>query len=499
MRCFSCCGDRHLEFECAHTFVYLIGIFCMVLAIHNATAVPWFALVTPATDAHPGTGKPRYGMESAPHWHALVGYRGVKLWPNPALFLGPHSALLSILLMAYAKWWIRYMLARDILKSVVGKRSSRSSDDGAEASSSASRRSDAEHQVPPAEISSAVETKVHRQGQIFGASFLLFVHAVPIVSSGRPGMPNLGPWRVWIGLCLSVVGALSVWADKGDAKHVCIPLGDIAFVIVQVIVFSEAIPEFFEAVSGVVSWIGFSTFATDLQSACEHMWCDRIDPDVGWKPQGGEAGNHPHPLSGHGPYSGFGWEAAVGPAICCVLLLWFGRVTRGLVFPKRLTREEQLSAAGSYHTLGADHSAASMSSYSGQDQMEWVGCAEMALQRFTSLLSSTPVAADVAWISAAIFLNIVTGWYILRVATEAEHSATCLEDYQIPGFSGDEIGDKPIYNAAAAETVEHGWVALIRSLRLYGICQMTNTVVLMFLGGDSLLSELRNQRMTVRK
>jgi len=326
---------------------------------------------------------------------------------------------------------------------------------------------------------------VFRERQVFGASFLLFAHAVPIVSSGLPGMPNLGPWRVWVGLCLSAVGALSVGADKGDAKDVCISLGHIAFVMVQVIVLSEAIPEFFEVVSGVVSWVGFSTFATDLEGACEHVWCDRIDPDAGWKPQGGEAGNHPHPLSGHGPYSGFAWGAAVGPAICCVLLLWFGRVTRGLLFPKQLTREEQLREVGSYHTVGADHSA-STSSYPGQDQMVGVSaqrtCAEMALQRFTFLLSSTPAAADVAWISAAIVPNIVTGWYILRVATEAAHFATCLEDYQVPGFSGDGFGDKPIYNAAGAETVEHGWAALIRALRLYGICQMINTVVLVFLG-----------------
>jgi hypothetical protein len=485
VRCFSCCGDRHLEFECGQTFVYLIGVFCAILAIHNATAVPWFALVTPATDAHPETGKPSYGMESAPNWHALVGYRGVKLWPDPALFLGPHAALLSILLMAYATWWVRYMLVRGMSKSVVGKRSSRPSDDAPETRSSASRRSDDEQHVAPAEISSAAVIQLHRERQVFGASFLLFAHAVPIVSAGRPGMPNLGTWRVWIGLCLSVVGGLSVYGDKGHVKYVCRPLGDIAFVIIQVVVLSEAIPEFFEVASGVVSWIGFSTFATDLEGTCEHMWCDRIDPDVGWIPQGGEAGNHPHPLSGHGPYSGFWWGAAVGPTICCVLLLWFGRVTQGVLFPKQPTREEQLRAVGNYHTVGGDHSA-SMSSIPGEGQIVRAAVrktnADVALERLDFLVSRTPAAADVVWISAAIVPNMITAWYIFRVATEAEKSTTCLEEYQIPGFSGDAIGDKPIYNNPAAEAVELGWTGLIHALRLYGICQVINTVVLMFLG-----------------
>ena len=336
IQCFSCCGDRHIEFECKNTIVYLIGVFCALLAIHNVTAVPWFALVAPATSANPDSGEPSYGMESAPNWHALLGYRGVKLWPDPALFLGPHAALLSILLMAYATWWVRYMQGRDLIKSVVGKRSSRHSDAereavsaereavSAEVSATPSRLSDAETEAA-AETTSTAVTELQWERQIFGASFLLFAHAVPVVSSGRPGMPNLGPVRVWLGLCFSFVGILSVYADKGDLNVLCRPFRGIAFVVVQIIVLSEAIPEFFEVAGGVFSWIGFSTFSIELEGTCERVWCDRIDPAVGWIPQGGEAGNHPHPLSGRGPYSGFSWGTVVGPTICGLLLLWFGR------------------------------------------------------------------------------------------------------------------------------------------------------------------------------
>lgn len=452
--CFSFCGDRHVEFSCKQTFVYLIGGICALLSFHNMTAVPWFVLTTPATNVDPETGSPRWGMESAPNWHALLGYRGAKLWPDPALFLGPHTALLSIVLIAYASWWVRYVPAHAMLKSVVQKASSQPAEpeklfsradtvfvgqdgkvrrtestkdvydvewflydlvdgcldlpfnfaDGArdcqadvdrplydktsgnligitihennrvgtrmETKSqhicfdNPLKRRINRHEATPAETTSTAATILPQQSAVLG-SFLLFAHAVPIVLGGRPGLPNLGPIQVWVGLCLTIVVfiviAMSGFVEATDSKEAaperCTArefhgwLGAIGFLGLQAVVLSEAIPDFFGVVSGVISWIGFTPIATDLEGDCRYGWCDRMDPGHGWMPQGGEAGNRPHPLSGRGPYSGSAWGAIVSPAICVLLLLWYCRVAHYLLCPKRLGREDQLKMAGIYSEL----------------------------------------------------------------------------------------------------------------------------------------------------
>ena len=410
-----------MEFSCGRIFGYLIGVFCAVVSVNSATQVPWFALMQPATDLDPD-GMPSYGMESAPNWHAFLGYRGVKLWADPALFLGPHAALLAILLMGYATWW-----TRDIYRviaigmSVRGhKASSFAPSDAERADEQLRRAAQLARDEEGRELEAPAETTATelREGPFVWASFFLYAHALPTVLGDRPGLPNLGPLQAYLGMCLSSVGLLSLlartlvpWYIEREVQKLrnivgtpflpeaklhlmcrkygvrvidangnpfsdeslveqlvpeiteekswltknwcCGPPRIIAFFATQILVLSEVVPDFTEICDGVWAWVGFTTIAQELEGECERGWCDRLDPEVGWMPQGvGEEGNHPHRLSGHGPYAGYAAAGAViGRVICALLLLWWCRVTKDLLCPGQQSRTAQLAHAGTYHEL----------------------------------------------------------------------------------------------------------------------------------------------------
>ena len=422
LTCTSCCGDEGIEFDCKRYFIWLIGAFFTVLSVHNATQVPWFALERPSTDTHPDPDAG--GLEAAPNWHALLGYRGAKLWADPALFHAPHAALLAIILMMLAVSWLRFRgQGREMLDAVQGRRVFHLSD----------------HELADPELAPGPDPRAGEEDEeievgftgqsldkpFVTAALLMFLHALPVV--GKHGLPHLGPAPVWIGLVFSLLGSLTVLArsivekkiDGGLAKQkkgvlphmpeeqlhkMCRehgvrivdgnahlfsiaalldsliplmrnvqtdkydrlwkPLLALCWTVIGAVVLSEAVPEFYEVIAGVLSWVGLSTISTDLAGDCERVWCDRVDPDSGWLVPGG--GDLPHELSGHGPYAWFGgaislsvaswaWNWAdqcVGAVISTALLIWWCRLTKRLLCASNATRRAVSSE--SYHELPRD-------------------------------------------------------------------------------------------------------------------------------------------------
>ena len=66
------------------------ALFC--LAAYNLSKLFWYLGVFPI---------PSYGLEISIPFHALIGYRGLKLCSHPVLFLAPHTILGSSLLTIY--------------------------------------------------------------------------------------------------------------------------------------------------------------------------------------------------------------------------------------------------------------------------------------------------------------------------------------------------------------------------------------------------------------
>jgi hypothetical protein len=71
----------------------LFSLLLFVLAGYNLSKLPWYLGLAPI---------PSYGFEASLPFHALIKYRGSKLWSHPVLFLAPHAVMGSTLLILYA-------------------------------------------------------------------------------------------------------------------------------------------------------------------------------------------------------------------------------------------------------------------------------------------------------------------------------------------------------------------------------------------------------------
>ena len=219
--CTSCFGDVEVEFDCCAYLVWIVGAFFALLSVDNATQVPFFAIQRPATDAHPAEAgdSPSYGLETAPNWHALLGFRGSKLWADPALFYGPHRALLAVLLMMLAVSWLRFHShGRDMHKTVQGRRMFHLSDNEL-----------ADPELAPSPDPRAEEGEEIEAGfdgvslnkPFTVAAVLMFLHALPIVAGNKPGgLPHLGFWAVVIGLVFSLFSSFCLIAHWAIEKKV---------------------------------------------------------------------------------------------------------------------------------------------------------------------------------------------------------------------------------------------------------------------------------------
>lgn len=67
--------------------------FLLFLAVYNLSKLPWYLGAAPI---------PSYGLETSIPLHPLIGYRSLKLWSHPVLFLAPHTIMGSSLLILYA-------------------------------------------------------------------------------------------------------------------------------------------------------------------------------------------------------------------------------------------------------------------------------------------------------------------------------------------------------------------------------------------------------------
>ena len=77
----------------------LFAAVLFVLAAYNLSKLPWYLGFVPI---------PSYGLEASMPFHLLMGYRGIKLWSHPVLFLAPHTIMGSSLLILHAMYLLDY-------------------------------------------------------------------------------------------------------------------------------------------------------------------------------------------------------------------------------------------------------------------------------------------------------------------------------------------------------------------------------------------------------
>ena len=75
------------------TLAIAFSNFLLFLAVYNLSKLPWYLGAAPI---------PSYGLETSIPLHPLIGYRSLKLWSHPVLFLAPHTIMGSSLLILYA-------------------------------------------------------------------------------------------------------------------------------------------------------------------------------------------------------------------------------------------------------------------------------------------------------------------------------------------------------------------------------------------------------------
>jgi hypothetical protein len=75
------------------TLAITFSNFLLFLAVYNLSKLPWYLGAAPI---------PSYGLETSIPLHPLIGYRSLKLWSHPVLFLAPHAIMGSSLLIMYA-------------------------------------------------------------------------------------------------------------------------------------------------------------------------------------------------------------------------------------------------------------------------------------------------------------------------------------------------------------------------------------------------------------